>query len=297
MNNFSPDSACEHEEDLSDLIAARAPVTPASNPTEGGLEGLPPLLAALVRGVGEPAPRQFLGGIFADIVRLLGQLEGLKGAVGRGASPDAVRHVLGALKKSSSYLLTNIETAELRVEGLPDPLVEALEAAAFALRHEMRRVFETELAAPADGGAPRPQAVLRACALLENCLQQLTICFARTFEPAVTGAALFESYRRRREQSLALREELRVLLTDIRRAEREFSVLTGLALLNRVNRFRRECLHYLLYRDWEDFERFADAVGLCYESEEESGALLHKFSCYVEALLSQIEMRAVLAEG
>lgn len=296
MNNFSPDSACEHEVDLSDLISARAPVTPASDLTEGGPEGLPPRLAALVRGVGEPAPRQFLGGIFADIIKLLSQVEGLKGAVGRGAAPDGVRHVLAALKKTSSYLLTNIETAELRVEGLPDPLVEALEAAAFALRHELRRVFETELAGAGGDAGPQPQAVLRACALLENCLQQLTICFARTFEPAVTGAALFESYRRRKEQSLTLREELKALLTDIRRAEREFSVLTGLALLNRVNRFRRECLHYLLYRDWEDFERFADAVELCYESEEESGALLHKFSCYVEALLSQVGMRAVLAE-
>lgn len=296
MNKSSPPPASEREEDLRGRVSAPARPAPAPAPPGGDLEGLPPLLAAVVRGVAEPAPRRFTHALFADIVKLLGQLGRLRDAVERGGALQGVGHVLGALKKSSSYLLTNIETAELRVEGLPGPLAEALEAAGFALRHELRRVFEIELAGASADGGPGPRDVLRACALLENCFQQLTVCLARAFEPGLTGAALFESCRRRREQSLTLRAELKGLLRDLRAAEREFNGLTSLALLNRVSRFRHECLHYLIYRDWEDFERFADALELSSEADEEARPLLHKFSCYVEALLSQVEMRAVLAD-
>lgn len=297
MNDPSPTSAPDYEEDLTDIVNTRARNAAApATPDEATLEGLPPLLAALVRGIAEPAARRFTRALLADIGKLLGQVGRLREAVERGGALRGVGHVLDALRKSSSYLLTNLETAELRVEGLPAAFADALEAAGFALRHELRRVFETELAGAADDGGPAPQDVLRACALLENCFQQLTICLARSFEPGLTGTALFESYRRRREQSLALRRELEGLRLAISTAEREFSVLTSLALLNRVNRFRRECLHYLIYRDWEDFERFADALELSYETGEEARPLVHKFSCYVEALLSQVEMRAVLAE-
>lgn len=293
MSKLRPLSAPEEEEDLSALASARTQPAPQAAPPEESLEGLPAQLAAVVRGMEGAAQRRFMHVLFADIIRLLGQIGRLKEAVERGAPLHGVEHVLAAMKRSASYLLTSIETAELRVEGLPDPLTESLGAAGFALRHELRRVFETELAG---GAGLRAHVLLRACALLENCFQQLTICLARTFTPGLTGAALFESYRLRREQSLALREELKALLGDIRAARREFSVLSSLALLNRVNRFRRESLHHLIYRDWEDFERFADALGLSYESDEEAAPLLHKFSCYVEALLSQVEMRAVLAD-
>ena len=52
-----------------------------------------------------------------------------------------------------------------------------------------------------------------------------------------------------------------------------------------------------MYRGREDFERFADAAETCYDSEEEMAGLLNRLSCYLGALLSQVEMRTVLAEG
>ena len=292
MNDLSPTSAPEQEEDLTALVSAGA--TPATTAAVAAV--LPPLLASLVAGIEEPAPRRFMRDLFTETFKLLSQVGRLRDAVEQGGAPDGVQHVLAALKRSSAYLLTNIETAELRVEGLPDALTEALEAASFALRHESRRVFEAELGGARGGQTTTTQSVLRACALLENCFQQLTVCLARAFAPGLTGAAVFESYRRRREESLTLRLELQALLISIRAAEREFSVLTSLALLKRVNRFCDERLHFLNYKDWEDFERFADALELSYESDEAAGPLLHKFSCYVEALLSQVQLRAVLAD-
>ena len=296
MNDIYVQSTQDLEEAMSDLAPPGAQPSPLWAAPGGGMEGLPPLLAAVVRGVEPPGLRQFMRNLFADVGRLLTLAECVRGAVERSGSLAGVPPVLDALRTSSRYLLTQIETAELRVEGLPVPLVEALERAGFALRHELRRVFETELASTGADGEPQPRAVLRACALLENCFQQLTICLARTFEAGLTGAVLFDGFRRRREQSLALLTELRALRDDVGEAERGGGVAANLALLGRVRRFRYERLHCLNYGDWEDFERFADALELSYGSEGEMPALLHRLSCYVGTLLSQVEMRAVLAE-
>ncbi len=62
---------------------------------------------------------------------------------------------------------------------------------------------------------------MRACALLENCLQQLTVGLACTFDAGLSRAELFENYRRRRDESLELREELRALLDKLRAVEKE----------------------------------------------------------------------------
>lgn len=283
------------EEDLSGLVSRSAAAVESHAP-EAQPQGLPPQLAALVRGIEPDGLREFTSCVFADISRLLGGVEAVRRAAANGCSLEGLLRVIAALKKSSGYLLTNIETAELRVEGMPGALTETLEAAGFALRHELRRAFEQELAGR-DGARPGRQDVLRGCALLENCFQQLTVSLARAFDAGVTGAALFENYRRRREESLALRGELRELLGEVRRVEKGYSIFSSLSLLNRVRRFRRECLHYLMYRDWEEFERFADALELCYDSEGEMRVLLNKLSCYVETLLGQVAMRAVLAEG
>jgi hypothetical protein len=286
----------ESEKDLSPSPSPCAPPPARSAGSEGSADGLPPRLAFLVWGIEPPGVREFVRGLFTDILKLLVNVESVRGAVENSGSLDGLPRVFEALRKLSGYLLTNVETAELRVEGLPDELTDNLAASSFALRHELRRVFEKELNAEA-GDRPEPRhGPLRACALLENCFQQLTVTIARTFDASVSGVMLFENYRRRREESLTLRAELRALLGDARRVEKHYTALSSRELLHRARRFRYECLHHLMYRDWEDFERFADALELCYESEGEMRVLLHKMICYLEALLNQVGMRAVLTD-
>ena len=293
QDTYSPPA--EEREDASRGFGPACALSPAEA-AEGTLEELPRRLDALMRGVEPSDVRDFVRGLFGNFLRFLGHVESVRAVVENGGSLDWITRVLEALNKSSSYLLTSIETADLRVENLSDELAESLEAAGFALRHELRRVFGHELNLERGGETERLN-VLRACALLENCLQQLTVGLAHTFDAGVTGAELFENYRRRREDSLALRDELRELLDKLREVEKEYGVLSSLALLNQMRRFRYERLHHLMYRDWEDFERLADSLELCYESEEEMEELLDKLSCYLEALLSQVEMRAVLADA
>jgi hypothetical protein len=287
----------EFEEDVSPPLPPRTLPLAESARAEGSADGLPARLAFLVWGIEPPGVREYVRGLFTDIIKLLGHVESVRGAVENGGPLGGLPRVFEALRKLSGYLLTNVETAELRVEGLPDSFTETLGAAGFALRHELRRVFEKELNAEGGDGAEPRRGVLRACALLENCFQQLAVTLARSFDASLSAALLFENYRRRREESLTLRAELRALLDDVRRVDQNYTPLSSRALVNRARRFRYECLHYLMYRDWEDFERFADALELCYESEGEMSVLLHKLSCYLETLLNQIELRAVLTDG
>jgi hypothetical protein len=162
--------------------------------------------------------------------------------------------------------------------------------------HELRRVFAGELTR----GRPRTTAglVIRACGLVENCLQQSVITLAKAVDPSVTGVEIFEDYRERRESSLALRRELGTLAELIATAgSRETSVLGNVSVLRHVRRFRYEHMHLLMYRDWEQFERFADALEENYESVETFRKLLHTFSCYLTTLHGQVCLRAVLSDG
>jgi hypothetical protein len=53
-----------------------------------------------------------------------------------------------------------------------------------------------------------------------------------------------------------------------------------------------------MYRDWDEFEHFADALEESYESVETFAKLLHTFACYLTTLHGQVNLRSVLgAEG
>ncbi|HYE64953.1 MAG TPA: hypothetical protein VD966_05190, partial [Pyrinomonadaceae bacterium] len=56
---------------------------------------------------------------------------------------------------------------------------------------------------------------------------------------------------------------------------------------------RHGSMHYLMYRDWEEFERFVVEV-MDTRSAGELAPVLHRFARYLETLLGQVRMRAVL---
>jgi hypothetical protein len=289
-------STDEFEETLSGLDSRPSPAPERPRAGEGD-EILPPPIAELARGIEPAAAREFLHSLFVEIFQLLGLVERVRSAVEGGQALDDVARIFKGLKKSSHYLLTNVEMAELRVEGLSAAFVEALEAAGFALRHELKRVFQRDFGGAGGTQDKLRREALRDCALLENCFQQLAIGLARSFDTDVSGTTLFENCRERREQSVELCAELNGLLDEVRSLERGFNLFLALALVNRVRGFRRERLHHLMYRDWEDFERIAEELEETYSDHDAMKKLLNRMSCYYEALLKQVEMRAVLREG
>lgn len=260
---------------------------------------LPARLARVLDGIGAADARRLMGEIFTHSARVLANVKRIRLELEQEGAGQAVPALLRAVSAESRQLLTLVETAELRVEHVTDDLRETFDSVAFAMGHELRRVFAGELTRRGAQGRPRATAglVIRACGLVENCLQQSVITLAKAFDPAVTGVDIFEDYRERRESSLALRAELGVLAERVQAGSREASVLSNVSVLRHVRRFRYEHMHLLMYRDWEEFERFADLLEQNYESVEACAKLLHSFSCYLSTLHGQVSLRAVLSDG
>ena len=66
-------------------------------------------------------------------------------------------------------------------------------------------------------------------------------------------------------------------------------------MLEAVDAFGEGGQRYLMYKDWEALERFAEEI----DSARDAGELsrtLHRFEAYLETLFGQVNMRAVLAD-
>lgn len=276
-------------------IADAAPAGARADARAPAPVALPARLAPVLGLLADGEARAMMREIFEHAARVLANVKLIRVELEQETAGAAVPGLLREVSAESRLLLTLVETAELRVERMTEGLRETFDAVSFAMGHELRRVFAGELTR----GRPRATAglVIRACGLVENCLQQSVITLAKAVDPAVTGVEIFEDYRERRESSLALRAELGALCEQVTAGSREPSVLGNVSVLRHVRRFRYEHMHLLMYRDWEQFERFADALEQSYESVETFHKLLHAFSCYLTTLHGQVCLRAVLSDG
>ena len=176
-------------------------------------------------------------------------------------------------------------------------MLEALDGPAYAIRMELRKAFDYELASVRDERQPHHAYAKfeNAHGLLRNCFQQSIVGLAHLFEPELEGGRLFAFFQTKLEQSLTLRRELWRLLRTVRRAVEEQPEAKLTQLAEQLGSFRENSLRLLMYKDREAFERF------CEEIENANGTaqmthVLHRFEAYLETLLSQVNMRAVLAD-
>jgi hypothetical protein len=205
--------------------------------------------------------------------------------------------VFTLVRRHARELSNLIEARAARACEVQKATYEALDGAAYALDMELNKVYTRELVGlAASRHAPTIYAkVENAFGLLRDCLQQTVIGLARLFEPEFDAAQLFPNVRGRLEQSLFLREELWELLELVRRAERERERRPVSPLVARLRAFEEGPMRFLMFKDWESFERFAAEVAAA-RGVAELGPVLHRFGTYLEALFNQINMRAVLAD-
>jgi hypothetical protein len=99
----------------------------------------------------------------------------------------------------------------------------------------------------------------------------------------------------RYRQSLQLCEDIAALIQLVDDFEK---INTGLAHSNLsagIYRFRLEGMESLMYSDWPQFESFCERMALEPADSPELKSTVHQFRCYLETLLGQVRMRAVLA--
>ena len=254
-----------------------------------------PQLLSILESIDHDATREFIRGVFEDLRRLLGYLDGVKLAVGESNTADDAPFIFEVVRCEALATAGGLDYFCACLEA-PDELSEELERVSFAVRHELRAVFERLLPAArvADGAGEARTILSDAHDLLRNCFEQSTVSLARAFNPGVDAADLFEDIRAKRDNSLRLYEDLDALLRSARYAEWHDGAEALVNFSERLELFRAESMRHLMQKDWAMVESFAAQVPSL-RSERAVKTFLHQFGSYLEVLLSHVRMRAVLA--
>jgi hypothetical protein len=256
----------------------------------------------VVNQIESPPERQLIGVVFQDLLRLLECLSLIESHL-RQVDAAAETFALFQLIHDEARVLVDF----IREDGLNcvagnEDLVDALDGITFAVNHDLQRVFETAPHGQSDSATNKtanssPHVVLgklyRAHDILTNCLQQSTITLAMMFDPELVGARLFNNSDMRYRQSLQLCEDLSTLIQLVETTEKDDAAMPSLTA--GLEKFRNESMECLMYSDWPQFESFSERIKVPATSATELEPVLHQFRCYLETLLGQVRMRAVLA--
>jgi hypothetical protein len=252
-------------------------------------------LDQVVRQIESPAIREIVFAVFQDLSRLLECLDLVESHLRHVDSAVDTFAFFQLIHDEARALVNFIRTGALDTSIMGEELVDTLDGIAFAVHHDLQRVFD---GVPRESFEGKPAQVVvgklyRAHDVLTNCLQQSTITLAMVFDPELVGAKLFNNSDIRYRQSLQLCHELSELIELVENSERIGSTLI---LTNRIERFRLESMECLMYSDWPQFESFCERVDSAKTQSCELETVLHQFRCYLETLLGQVRMRNVLAD-
>ncbi|MCA1591731.1 MAG: hypothetical protein LC754_03575 [Acidobacteria bacterium] len=234
--------------------------------------------------------------IFTELARVLNYLSLIENCLTEDKTLQKSTLIFKLVYEKTLSLLNYINEQALPVVDLNEHVRDVLDGMSFAIGHELHRVFRDEV--PTLNTYQYSQIsraeLIRAYGLLHNCFQQSTLTLARAFDPTLDGAQLFEDHKTKVEQSLVLYGELFSLLQKVNGAERASGVLPKHALVNHLEHFRDETMHFLIYRDWVEFEAFVDEIKKSYDDDGDLAPVLHRFGSYLEALIYHVSMRDVL---
>lgn len=248
----------------------------------------------VIHEIESPEIREIVDTVFKDLLRLLESLSLIERHLRQIDAAEETFALFQIIHDEARSLVDYIREDGLNCASLSEEIVDTLDGITFAVNHDLQRVFEFD-----QRGTSSPQTdhlvvgkLYRAHDLLTNCLQQSTITLAMMFDPELVGARLFNNSDMRYRQSLQLCEDLSALLHHIQSSETDPNESSLVNLSAAIEKFRNESLECLNYSDWPQFESFCETINVAGSALE---PILHQFRTYVETLLSQVKMRAVLA--
>jgi len=254
-----------------------------------------PAIAALVKRVPHEGLRQDLAKIFLELFRLLRYLDFIERDLGCDRPLKHSLLVFSLVNSELRQLFDFIETRICRHPEVSQECIQTLDSTIFAMSQEIKKVFSHELVGLVylRHAPPIFAKVENSHGLLKNSLQQSIVQISQAFDPGFDGKQLFATYTTRLEQSRRLLQEIAMLLESVKEYE-EVADHEGLQpLLRNFEDFRQKSLKYLMFKDWEDFERFMEEVEAS-KTRETLRFALHKFRIFMEALLGEVSKRSVL---
>ena len=258
-------------------------------------------VSVLTNSITNEAVRLAVCKVLTDMVFLLDSLSLVAGPRAPAGIQEVVA-ILNIVRAGANSLALFIENNALRLEGLDDRLSETLDSSAYAINHEVRRIFNGDLAqicTERDDQETRG-VIQHAQGVLTNCFQHCMINVARLFDASLTDAGLFQDWQSRRESSLRLYQDLSKLIAlvqDSMKDSLEFAQAQSLYHAeDQLASFRGGSMQYLMYRDWQQFETLSDAIVASIRDGESPTDRLHHMGCYLETLLAHVKARSVLAD-
>ena len=248
--------------------------------------------------IAEPAVFEIAETVFNEILRVFNRLSLIEANLQKLDTLQENLSIFDVLQFEVRYLLEFLNDKALRTTSISDHLRDVFDGISYGVSHDLKRVFERELAGNIkDLGTPVVFGrILHAHGLLTNCFQQSLITLLQVFNPSVDPLHLFNDFEERVRQSLLLCNELSSLMRVVREAESETTPDTLHTVVQYAIKFRDGSMQYLMYRDWRGYERLALALITSIESNSDSKDLLHQFGCFLEVLYGHVKMRAVLRD-
>ena len=277
-------------------LPAPRPAQPTFRSGEGAQKTCGYQINQIIQGI-EPADvRGMVGNVFQNLLALIECLDLIESHLRQVDSADETFALFQVIHDEARSLVDFIRTDALNNPSMSEELVDTLDGITFALSHDLQRVFEPNSRAPLADTTKHVVIgkLYRAHDVLTNCLQQSTITLAMVFDSQCVGTSLFNNSDMRYRQSLQLCEDISALIQLIEGAEQTKTATALWELSSGIEKFRQDSLECLMYSDWPQFESFCERIALGEESRD-LDSTLHQFRCYLETLLGQVRMRAVLA--
>jgi hypothetical protein len=252
---------------------------------------------SILERIKNPFIKEAVETVFASLSRLCHILTIVEINTSEGGPLPVTLAAFSLVDDEAKSLIRLIENKLSKIRVIRGTLRQALDGMSFVLKHELKRVYIQELVmlSKERQGNQICADFMRAHGLLSNCFEQSIITLAQVFDPSVNGKLLFDAYKDRLEQSNVLIRDLSSFVTLVRRVEEQRDKEASLLLIRELRTFCNGPLHYLMYKDWDEFEDIAREVTASYGSARH-GFILHSFVAYLETLINQVRMRAVLNE-
>jgi hypothetical protein len=255
-------------------------------------------LTGTLRRIPQESVRRDIALVFLYVFRFLRYLKLVMADLNRDKPLKQHLVIFSLIHEEMGSLSDFLKTRILRNSKVGSALQNAAELISYSMKTESQRVQAHELigvARETDPGAVYSR-IENSHGLLRNCCQSCILALIQCIDKSFDPTTLFPA----RSGQLVAAEKLRQDLWDMRRwlmdvlGDKE--ELDSTRIIERISVFKEASLHSLMYRDWEEFEAFSDALAISINLME-IRTHIRKFVSYLESLIQEVSKRSVFREN
>jgi hypothetical protein len=252
-------------------------------------------VSRIIRGIPDPAERRHAARVFLELFRLLHYLEYADPAkLPEEQLRDSIL-VFALVVSETRMLLSYIERRVLKGRDTQLPVTQVYDSFVYCIPLELKKVVNTELT---DISVTRQAESVRtrvenSHGILKDCFQQSVVQLGQALDPNVDGSRIFPDFSARRDQSVALRDGLVIVVRALREFQQKKDQPSATKMKDSISEFYDHNIKYLMYRDWSGFELFYIEILKC-GSTQGLQQIAHRFETFLVTLMREVQKRSLL---